>query len=327
MIELFAHGSGTLAKYESGMSQYEDGQAQYESGLARYEEALAQYEQLSASPAAGEMGPQLAQMKAQLDATAAQLEASRQTLESTRAQLEASKRTLDSTPAQLAEAKDKLTSGEQELAENRAKLDDAKAQLDELKTPDTYVLGRGTNVGYACFESDMNIVAGISRVFPLFFFLLAALVCITTMTRMVEDQRTQLGTLMALGFGNGAIIFKYFFYSGSASLLGCIVGFVGGSYIFPKILWMSYNIMYGIPVGIHFVLDWGLAAVCFASYLFCALGATYLVCRGFLREVPAELIRPKAPKAGKRILLEKITFLWTEYSAVYFKYVRRCTDQ
>lgn len=299
-----------LAKYESGMSQYEDGQAQYESGLAQYEEALAQYEQLSASPAAGMMGPQLAQMKAQLDATAAQLEASRQTLESTRAQLEASKRTLDSTPAQLAEAKDKLTSGEQELAENRAKLDDAKAQLDELKTPDTYVLGRGTNVGYACFESDTNIVAGISRVFPLFFFLLAALVCITTMTRMVEDQRTQLGTLMALGFGNGAIIFKYFFYSGSASLLGCIVGFVGGSYIFPKILWMSYNIMYGIPVGIHFVLDWGLAAVCFASYLFCALGATYLVCRGFLREVPAELIRPKAPKAGKRILLEKITFLW-----------------
>lgn len=73
---------------------------------------------------------------------------------------------------------------------------------------------------------------------------------------------------------------------------------------------MSYNIMYGIPVGIYFVLDWGLAAVCFASYLFCALGATYLVCRGFLREVPAELIRPKAPKAGKRILLEKITFLW-----------------
>ena len=185
-----------LAKYESGMSQYEDGQAQYESGLARYEEALAQYEQLSASPAAGAMGPQLTQMKAQLDATAAQLEASRQTLESTRAQLEASKRTLDSTPAQLAEAKDKLTSGEQELAENRAKLDDAKAQLDELKTPDTYVLGRGTNVGYACFESDTNIVAGISRVFPLFFFLLAALVCITTMTRMVEDQRTQLGTLM-----------------------------------------------------------------------------------------------------------------------------------
>ena len=148
-----------LAKYESGLSQYKDGQAQYESGLAQYEEALAQYEQLSASPAAGAMGPQLAQMKAQLDATAAQLEASRQTLESTRAQLEASKRTLDSTPAQLAEAKDKLTSGEQELAENRAKLDDAKAQLDELKTPDPYVLGRGTNVGYACFESDTNIVA------------------------------------------------------------------------------------------------------------------------------------------------------------------------
>ena len=162
---------------------------------------------------------------------------------------------------------------------------------------------------------DARVTIGELGVMPfnrviLRVFAVAALVCITTMTRMVEDQRTQLGTLMALGFGNGAIIFKYFFYSGSASLLGCIVGFVGGSYIFPKILWMSYNIMYGIPVGLHFVLDWGLAAVCFASYLFCALGATYLVCRGFLREVPAELIRPKAPKAGKRILLEKITFLW-----------------
>ena len=195
-----------LAKYESGMSQYEDGQAQYESGLARYEEALAQYEQLSASPAAGAMGPQLTQMKAQLDATAAQLEASRQTLESTRAQLEASKRTLDSTPAQLAEAKDKLTSGEQELADNRAKLDDAKAQLDELKTPDTYVLGRGTNVGYACFESDTNIVAGISRVFPLFFFLLAALVCITTMTRMVDEQRTQAGFKFRQRHRVGAVV-------------------------------------------------------------------------------------------------------------------------
>lgn len=299
-----------LAQYRDGLAQYEDGKAQYADGLAQYEAALAQYEQLSASPAAGAMGPQLAQMKAQLDTTAAQLDASNRTLESTRAQLEASKRTLDETPAQLAEAKDKLTSGEQELEENRAKVDDARAQLEQLKTPDTYVLGRSTNVGYVCFESDTNIVAGVSRVFPLFFFLLAALVCITTMTRMVEDQRTQLGTMMALGFGNGSIIFKYFFYSGSASLIGCIVGFVGGSYIFPKILWTSYNIMYGIPTGIHFVLDWGLAAVCFVSYLFCALGATYLVCRGFLREVPAELIRPKAPKAGKRVLLERITFLW-----------------
>ena len=144
---------------------------------------------------------------------------------------------------------------------------------------------------------------GVSRVFPLFFFLLAALVCITTMTRMVEEQRTQLGVLMAMGYGRGAILFKYFFYSGGASLLGCAIGFVGGSYIFPKILWHAYNIMYGFGIPIEFVLDGKLAAISVATYLLCALGATYLVCRGFLREVPAELIRPKAPKEGKRVLL------------------------
>ena len=127
---------------------------------------------------------------------------------------------------------------------------------------------------------------------------------------MVEEQRTQLGVLMAMGYGRGAILFKYFFYSGSASLLGCAIGFVGGSYIFPKILWHAYNIMYGFGIPIEFVLDGKLAAISVATYLLCALGATYLVCRGFLREVPAELIRPKAPKEGKRVLLERITFLW-----------------
>ena len=92
--------------------------------------------------------------------------------------------------------------------------------------------------------------------------------------------------------------------------LGCAIGFVGGSYIFPKILWHAYNIMYGFGIPIEFVLDGKLAAISVATYLLCALGATYLVCRGFLREVPAELIRPKAPKEGKRVLLERITFLW-----------------
>ena len=101
---------------------------------------------------------------------------------------------------------------------------------------------------------------------------------------------THLDVYKRQGYGRGAILFKYFFYSGSASLLGCAIGFVGGSYIFPKILWHAYNIMYGFGIPIEFVLDGKLAAISVATYLLCALGATYLVCRGFLREVPAELI-------------------------------------
>ncbi len=114
--------------------------------------------------------------------------------------------------------------------------------------------------------------------FPLlFFFLLAALVCITTMTRMVEEQRTQLGVLMAMGYGRGPSCSSTSFYSGSASLLGCAIGFVGGSYIFPKILWHAYNIMYGFGIPIEFVLDGKLAAISVATYC-CALWGPPIWC-------------------------------------------------
>ena len=113
-----------------------------------------------------------------------------------------------------------------------------------------------------------------------------------------------------MGYGRGAILFKYFFYSGSASLLGCAIGFVGEArYIFPKILWHAYNIMYGFGIPIEFVLDWeAWRPISRSRPICCALwGPPICVCRGFLREVPAELIRPKAPKEGKRVLLERIT--------------------
>ena len=332
--------------YEEGQRQYQAAQQQYQAALAQYQLLEQQAAALPEdSPELPVLQAKLAAMKEQLDATAAQLSQNQAQLEATaaqlaqsKAQLDAAGAALDTTEQQLAQAQEKLEEsarqlaaakaqleetgpklesarqeledGERELSDHEGELDDARQKLEDLKEPDTYVLGRDTNVGYVCFESDTNIVAGVSRVFPLFFFLLAALVCITTMTRMVEEQRTQLGVLMAMGYGRGAILFKYFFYSGSASLLGCAIGFVGGSYIFPKILWHAYNIMYGFGIPIEFVLDGKLAAISVATYLLCALGATYLVCRGFLREVPAELIRPKAPKEGKRVLLERITFLW-----------------
>lgn len=171
------------------------------------------------------------------------------------------------------------------------------------------MLDRSSNIGYACFESDSDIVRGVSRVFPLFFFAVAALVCITTMTRMVDEQRTQAGVLKAMGYSNGAIFLVYFLYAGSASVLGCVVGIAAGSYFLPKMIWQGYNIMYGFT-DILYAFDWPLALLSAGAYLLCALGTTWYVAHAELQRPAAELIRPKAPKAGKRILLERLPGLW-----------------
>ena len=209
-----------------------------------------------------------------------------------------------------AEADRAFEEAEQKLADGQREVDEAREKLGELEKPSTYVLDRSANIGCATLENDMGIVRGVSRVFPLFFFLVAALVCVTTMTRMVDEQRTQNGVLKALGYGSGAIVGQYLFYAGSASALGCVAGFLLGSRFLPMALWQVYRIMYSIDRPVAFVLDWKLFAACTALFLFCSLGATYLVCRRDLSESAAELIRPKAPPAGKRILIERVTFLW-----------------
>ena len=208
------------------------------------------------------------------------------------------------------EADQAFAEAEQKLADGQREVDEAREKLGELEKPSTYVLDRSANIGCATLENDMGIVRGVSRVFPLFFFLVAALVCVTTMTRMVDEQRTQNGVLKALGYGSGAIVGQYLFYAGSASALGCVAGFLLGSRFLPMALWQVYRIMYSIDRPVAFVLDWKLFAACTALFLACSLGATYLVCRRDLSESAAELIRPKAPPAGKRILIERVTFLW-----------------
>ena len=208
-----------------------------------------------------------------------------------------------------AEADKKLSDAEKELTDAQTEIDEAREQLGELEV-NTFVLDRSTNIGYASLENDMGIVRGVSRVFPLFFFLVAALVCVTTMTRMVNEQRTQNGVLMALGYDNAAIIGQYLFYAGSASVLGCVIGFLLGSRFMPVMLWKVYQIIYSIDRPVAYLLDWKLFAACTAIYLICSLGATYLVCRQDLNEAPAELIRPKSPPAGSHIFMERVTFIW-----------------
>ena len=209
-----------------------------------------------------------------------------------------------------AEAERSFAEAEETLADGQRELDEAREKLGELEKPSTYVLDRSANVGCATLENDMGIVRGVSRVFPLFFFLVAALVCVTTMTRMVDEQRTQNGVLKALGYGGGSIVGQYLSYAGSASALGCVSGFLLGSRFLPMALWRVYQIMYSIDRPVAFVLDWKLFAACTALFLLCSMGATWLVCRRDLKESAAELIRPKAPAAGKRILIERATWLW-----------------
>jgi len=206
------------------------------------------------------------------------------------------------------EALFELAEAELELLEGQVALKKAKKTIDEFTDPDVYALTRNTNASYISLESNASIVEGISAVFPAFFLLIAALVCITTMTRMVEEERTQIGTLKALGYSNWAIISKYIYYAGSAAIMGCGFGVLVGSVIFPIILWNAYNIILNITPNIVLQVDWPLCMLVVIAYTSVTLLVTWYCCRMSLREVPAELIRPKPPTSGKKIFLEYLPF-------------------
>ncbi|HKM34386.1 MAG TPA: FtsX-like permease family protein [Lachnospiraceae bacterium] len=259
-------------------------------------------------------------ISAQIALSQNQIDTGKSAIEDAKKQLKAATTVLDQKKKEIEEAKVKLADGKQEYeeanqefqkqikdAENQ--LSDAKKEIEKLQKPDTYVLGRDTNVGYVCFENDSNIVDGIANVFPVFFFLVAALVCMTTMNRMVDEQRTQIGVLKALGYSEFVIMSKYLFYSGSAAVLGGISGYFLGTYFFPLVIWNTYGIMYDMG-KFSYVFDCKLAIISLAVAILCSMGTTWFSCRYVLLEVAAGLMRPKAPKSGKRVFLEYVPFLW-----------------
>ena len=253
---------------------------------------------------------EIADAQAELDGKKQELAAMQAMLAGDPAMLESAQAEIDSAQKELDDTRVEIADGQAEIDNAQKELDDARAELDDIEPATVYTLDRSSNLGYASLKNDTAIVSGVAKVFPLFFFLVAALVCITTMTRMVSEKRTENGVLKALGYGSGAIAGQFLFYAGSASVVGCVIGFLLGSRYLPMALWQVYRIMYSIQRPITFVLDWKLFFLCTALYLLCALGATWLVCRRDLRESSAQLIRPKAPTPGKRIFLERIGFLW-----------------
>ena len=236
----------------------------------------------------------------------------------------------------IEQAKDNITERCKELAEERYEsLLAAHGLTPELgaqfgiNAPSVYVLTRSENAGYVNFKNDTAIVSGIANLFPIFFILIAMLVCMTTMTRMVDEERTQIGVLKALGYSNGAIMAKYLLYAGSATVIGWTIGFFLCTWGLPQIFWFAYNALYDFA-PLSYLFSPLLAGITLLVSLLGILGSTFLSCRKELQSVPAKLIRPRTAKNGKRILLERLTFLWEHLSFLQkitlrnmFRYKRR----
>lgn len=303
-----AEGWTAVAVYEQKL---QEGQEQIDQGndelAAGWEELEAGERELADGRAALEDARvQLADGKKQLADAGKEIEEAEQTIADKERELEDGQAEYADG---LAEYEDGVKEFNEEIADAQQELDDAEQEIADLEEPDSYLLGRDTNIGYVCFENDSAIVEGIANIFPVFFFLVAALVCITTMNRMVEEQRTQIGVLKALGYSEGVIMSKYMFYSGSAAVIGCVIGYAGGTWLFPRVIWTAYGIMYRVDTLVY-VFDWRLAVISLIVSVLCSVGTTWLSCRMELKEVAAQLMRPKSPKAGKRVFLEYLPFIW-----------------
>lgn len=208
------------------------------------------------------------------------------------------------------EAKEQV---EEELNDAYLDLKKAEQEIRYLDDPKWYVLDRDANMSYISFDLNADKVAAISKVFPIFFYLVAGLVALTTMTRMVEEERSQIGVLKALGYKKWIIISKYLLYCGMASILGSIAGQVVGFKVIPVVLWNAYGVMYHLP---EFVADYNIKIALLSSGMavISTLGATYFSANSALKEKPSTLMLPRAPKVGKRILLERIKPLWSLFS-------------
>ena len=282
-----------LAKLEQGIS---DGYAQLDDAQQELDTAKAQLASGTAELAAG---------RAEF---AAQKKTGSQALADAEAQLADGQAALDQARADYDEGK---RESDEKLADARREIADAEAQLADVQKPVWYVWDRDDNPGYSSYQDDAEKVDAVAQVFPVFFILVAALVCLTTMTRMVEEQRTQIGTLKALGYTNRAIMAKYLWYAIAASLIGSIAGLAVGFTLFPTTIIHAYQLRYFMPEPIT-PFRWDYAVWCTVAAVLVTGISAWAAGYAELKEQPAQLMRPKAPPSGKRVLLEKWTWLWNK---------------
>lgn len=229
----------------------------------------------------------------------------------------------------LREYADGKAEADEKIADAQKKITDARRKVADIDSCEWYIFSRSYNPGYTGFGQDADRMANLASVLPIIFFLVAALVCLTTMTRMVEEQRVQIGALKALGYSRLSISWKYIGYGLLPSLVGGVLGLVIGYILFPKMIFTAYQIMYQMPdIELHAYTDISLFSVLAA--VACTTVATLWACLATLRETPASLMRPRTPKAGKRVFLEYIKPLWKRMSFIHkvtarnlFRYQKR----
>lgn len=348
-----AFGEQTLSELQgqkdallSQQAQLDDAVAQLTAGIAQIDAQTAGVpEQLSA--ARDELAAQrvtaeeaFATAQSRLDGTASQLASGRSQLDAGKQSYAAGAAELESGRAEYASGLESYEEGRAEYDEKAAdaaaqfvdaetKLADAQAEIDALETPEIMVLDRTKNIGVESFVSDAGRMNRIAMVFPFIFFLVAALVSLTTMTRMVEEERVLIGTYKALGYSKARITSKYLIYAVVASGVGAAVGIVALSLFLPYFIMNAYSIIYAIPVR-PTPIDPGLALLSAGLGVGITVAATCFAAASTLRETPAALMLPRAPKAGKRILLERVKPLWSRMSFSWkvtarniFRYKRR----
>jgi len=260
-----------------------------------------------------------------------QLENARSELENGKIQLAAAKAELEAGKKQIADAKAQLVTGrveyekglkeledaqkelDEEYEKARIELDKARQQMNELPDARWIVLDRDSHFSTYMFENNATQMEKIGLVFPVLFFLVAALVCMTTMKRLVDEQRSQIGIFSALGFSKGKIISKYVIYAFSASIIGSVVSIPMGMNIFPVVIYFCWKLMYDLP-DMVLTMPAYIAVLGVCSFTLLMVAVTYIVVRGILKENPSRLMRPKAPKTAKKVFLENISFIWKRLS-------------
>ena len=283
-----------------GEAELADGRAELDDGWQQYYDGVAELEEAKAT-----LPGELSDAKQELD--------------------DAYQKLLDGE----AEYADGKAEAEQKLSDARQELNDARREVAEIEDCQWYILGRNTNVGYVSYQQDAERMGNLASVFPLIFFLVAALVCLTTMTRMVEDQRVEIGGLKALGYSRSAIALKYVGYGFLSSFLGGALGLAVGVTVIPTIIFNAWKVLYTVGDMELFLLP-DVALLSVGAAVLCVTGTAFATCFAALAAVPAQLMRPKSPKPGRRVLLERIRPLWKRMSFTWkvtirnlFRYKKR----
>ncbi|MCI6008274.1 MAG: ABC transporter permease [Ruminococcus sp.] len=315
---------------QNGQQQLADGEEQLEQAKAQLDTAKAQLEQSktdgqseidSAQAQIDSAQQQLATAKSQFDAAKKEgkhkLDKAQSSITTGKQQVKQGRKQLadtkDSTDKKLSDAQKELDknkeTAQKKLEEAQKKLNDAQAQLDKISSPRWYVTTRQDLDGYGSYYDDTQSVDAIAMVFPLFFLAVAVLVCLTTMSRLLEERRTEIGTLKALGYSSVSILSKYFIYSSTAAIIGSVVGCVAGVFTLPAVIFNTYKLLYKLP-DMELAIPWSSMVIGSIASIICTCGVVLFVGYGLMRVEPSKLMRPKAPRPGKRILLERIGFVW-----------------